>query len=1181
MQDILNLTHDEVGRLVGRGGIRLVSLVSGAVVTVPRVLGVPVPGPGVAGYVNDPLAAVAVHNGVMGNSGFYGIGQFVTEHPSRTLGTDRYIIALARCWYQPVAPPVTGVPDAAQAVPPGTPPANIVWPAGINVVPVGNQPVAYPIGIILIWPVTEDPAFALGQQVVLPLLFPHVLVGNVAPFANPRPAAPPAMDVLNRCAHLYAADPQTPILVPGTANFSPNLATIIAPPDDPQVRSAVLGTLNPPEYFPYEAVVRPIQYKNFFIIPTRVSTLTANGYNILQSDLILRDWYTPNNPVHEFTVGSNTLPSFNVNNVMVLTRVWDLNNSTPIFVNDGPQTVENGCPMPVPPLNLPIGVTTDMALYRFEAPERGVPGSRDNLDTESLRVWEERMTQLRGAQNWGRFPNDLRNSWPGWRWAFWNVGMFDTDTSRPHLFLATMRNTTDIFTNFPQDAVIRDIGQPLRMSEARTSRGVVKAADPVRWQGVQIPYFVCSGMAPRVSQPGRPAFSPADMARYEDLPYTQLSSASPVADENRWRPVPNDVRCLARYGMWKYRFAWEFEDGSLSAPSAELVVGDLLWSATTDVEFAQTIGNLTFINEYSNATRTQHTRVPRAIGYQRMQWRNNTPEFFSPSALNEVWDARWGAPPALPRVGTLLPPLPPAGRQTPFLGMLVIPARLAGIIAQIKSNLYHPTATWVNDSTVFCTVYCPHDIQLVGTFGVIWDVDTSDMQVGYVQLAVKGWGRLGLFSLPDLVLAQNAPPVPYSTKGIFRWAYVASLPLSPLNGWNPPAGAVTGQPLIAPAALGVSGVDSLWWLTGLAYYGTSASAQPMRTTFASEGTIWVVLPGYNDVSVPGGLGSVIWADGLGITGQNATYLLPTFVRGVDEERDRLDFITPARPVPGDVLSRLFLRGHIVVELIRSNELVPSVLVASDGDFIPGGGVGPITSGQSYLPINTQQPGTRDWTFLNGVGSTSPRPNINLGTPLIPRGLTVNVYFEGVRLTLFEQLIAAFPSAILFRAPRLGLAIPAAAIPPRAKRLWIFRTLPAIHNDYDGDTYHLVAKVDIPWQAGVQTRVLDPTSANVRILQQTGQPVLYFFDNVPYDEVDTSVEASQYEGMTSPLASLHAVALNERVYYANFAETAQYEQPYSVALFDNPIQALTVKGDGWDQIAVLVEESEPGEGGSPS
>jgi hypothetical protein len=160
---------------------------------------------------------------------------------------------------------------------------------------------------------------------------------------------------------------------------------------------------------------------------------------------------------------------------------------------------------------------------------------------------------------------------------------------------------------------------------------------------------------------------------------------------------------------------------------------------------------------------------------------------------------------------------------------------------------------------------------------------------------------------------------------------------------------------------------------------------------------------------------------------------------------------------------------------------------------------------------------------------------------------IRVYLKGARLTIPEQLIAVFPSAVLYKAPRLGLKIPVEKIPPRARRLWIFRTLPAIHNSDDGYSYSLVKKIDIPWVLevdGIQPHRLDPSSKYC--LQEGDQQWLYFFDDVRYDEVDHGVVPTEYEGMVNPLASLFAVPLNERVYYANFAEKAQLLDPYNVA-----------------------------------
>jgi hypothetical protein len=262
-------------------------------------------------------------------------------------------------------------------------------------------------------------------------------------------------------------------------------------------------------------------------------------------------------------------------------------------------------------------------------------------------------------------------------------------------------------------------------------------------------------------------------------------------------------------------------------------------------------------------------------------------------------------------------------------------------------------------------------------------------------------------------------------------------------------------------------------------------------------------------------------------------------RGVSHDYDSLEAVTPSSPVPPEVLDRLVIRGYLELQLVKPSWLVPVI-----GKAAVGGNKGdPVPS---IDPSIDWYSGVWSSDWWSQYGSNFSEIDDRVALHYWIYNTDIRVYLKGARLTIPEQLIAVFPSAVLYKAPRLGLKIPVEKIPPRARRLWIFRTLPAIHNSDDGYSYSLVKKIDIPWVLGVdgiQPHRLDPSSKYC--LQEGEQQWLYFFDDVRYDEVDHGVVPTEYEGMVNPLASLFAVPLNERVYYANFAEKAQLLDPYNV------------------------------------
>jgi hypothetical protein len=142
-------------------------------------------------------------------------------------------------------------------------------------------------------------------------------------------------------------------------------------------------------------------------------------------------------------------------------------------------------------------------------------------------------------------------------------------------------------------------------------------------------------------------------------------------------------------------------------------------------------------------------------------------------------------------------------------------------------------------------------------------------------------------------------------------------------------------------------------------------------------------------------------------------------------------------------------------------------------------------------------------------------------------LTLENYFAGTRLMLPEQLTAVFPSSVLFKAPRIGFKIENAKVPARAKRLLIFRTLSSHNNDYQPTQYGLVEEVPIKREGDI---------AITEMLDKTNYSGCYYFDKIKDEELDFSVNISDYDGLTDPLKSRFNVALNERMYYANLEET---------------------------------------------
>jgi hypothetical protein len=406
----------------------------------------------------------------------------------------------------------------------------------------------------------------------------------------------------------------------------------------------------------------------------------------------------------------------------------------------------------------------------------------------------------------------------------------------------------------------------------------------------------------------------------------------------------------------------------------------------------------------------------------------------------------------------------------------------------------------------------------------MWYAGGNYKELRTLRLEVDGWGEFGLFSrdgFPHLYYAGN-PAVDVYRPYIIPGQRNIRSPL--FHG----ASADFWSPVAVESPLAYWEHNNAWLIS-----------TPLSWLILAGGAVWGDEQAYArpSVNLPPALRIVTIAH----RGREAPFDWGEIItRGVSQDYNSLEAVTPSRPIPPEVLDRLIVRGYLELQIVKPSWLVPVI-----GKTAVWGAVGSddVPSSESF---NWYRNIWAPW-WWNYVSSSFNELDPGDEYHYWIYNTDIRVYLKGARLTIPEQLIAVFPSAVLYKAPRLGLKIPVEKIPPRARRLWVFRSLPAIHNSDDGYSYALVKKIDIPWvleSNGIQPHHLDPSSKYC--LQAGDQQWLYFFDDVRYDEVDYGVVPTEYEGLVNPLASLFAVPLNERVYYANFAEKAQLLDPYNVA-----------------------------------
>lgn len=174
-------------------------------------------------------------------------------------------------------------------------------------------------------------------------------------------------------------------------------------------------------------------------------------------------------------------------------------------------------------------------------------------------------------------------------------------------------------------------------------------------------------------------------------------------------------------------------------------------------------------------------------------------------------------------------------------------------------------------------------------------------------------------------------------------------------------------------------------------------------------------------------------------------------------------------------------------------------------------------------------------------------------------LTVAIYLPGERLLLPEQLTAYFPSSLLFRSPRVSIKIPVSGlagitpvyrIPPRAKKLLIFRTLASHDNNWQPEKFGFVSEYIIERNAN---GVPEPVN---------------FFDDKRDDEIDFSHTPDEYDGIIYPLKSRFTRPLANLMWFANFEEQYQPYAPRGNKLIEAPTTGYgdLDRGNGTDQNA---------------
>lgn len=254
-----------------------------------------------------------------------------------------------------------------------------------------------------------------------------------------------------------------------------------------------------------------------------------------------------------------------------------------------------------------------------------------------------------------------------------------------------------------------------------------------------------------------------------------------------------------------------------------------------------------------------------------------------------------------------------------------------------------------------------------------------------------------------------------------------------------------------------------------------------------------------------------------------------------DKETRYSFLYTQPNIPAEVKDRLIMSGH--VQLSRTFKASKDMTDwSAAGLKWENNGIVPFC--YSDAPSDPEPSSLADGVnhFVNSkLCNRYPADALCTGSNSNVYGATnfsVNALLPAERLLIVEQLTSYFPSSLLFRAPRIAISIDRAKVPPRAKKLLIFRTKATHTNDYNNLTFGLVAEKDV---------VNDSKFTDVLIDGQT-KSFHYFFDDIQDEALDFNIQPMDFEGITVPLASRFNEALNERMWYANAKRSFSAQPP---------------------------------------
>jgi hypothetical protein len=886
-------------------------------------------------------------------------------------------------------------------------------------------------------------------------------------------------------------------------------------------------------------------------------------------------------PPHDFSLRPNTLESFDVNIVEI-----DLRNGT---------NEEN---------DSDVGVKNGMALYQYKLPKKRQKTTRDNFEdrltsAEYLGLTaledgtslsdEQRRSRLRTA--YSKAVYTFRNSNTKFKYLG-GIGKI-ADTFMLTLQMAVnhleMSDERAVYTNADTNEEFLDVFGDLELptEDYYDEKGVfVKdvAANVYLWNDMELQYFPTSG-----SILGNNLMSESDRI------FTKESSGTPRIIEIE---DVDDIASSVPLGSWRYRFVWDFGDGVYSAPSAEMLMPDRIWSAVKDEWLTE--ANYRRPSLYSNDP--VKTLTQNSFPYTDYAGLYRAPSLFvdNTSVLTE----------------------------------------LGQLFYNVKNKIYESSeckygidtssvSSWDEIkrgefATLITSNFGKSDLPLKGIiyegslFGIINNGSNysikpypDEPELLFEPLKLFALYHDSYYNMNDIYfepcLSKLVVPIfksdsrEYTFNSVFddegryriAWSRVYNNVNQPLQyqivfpGVHPniPSTDVFPQ-------FDLDGATGVW--TG--NYSTSYFVNTLHnkdSQFFETNDLYLNIicddeTGFQDIQNATERDFV----GGGLYNQQRPN---TIFRAVKEDKDRLINITES---DFEAVNRLIL-SNAMAELKIIDEYDEFGVTSQYQVYMPNS-----EKGYENIPLvdvdNTQGLGFLSQRVIRGIRSfvgviqkkfahnlsdadtggllyvskdrdrvfdsndfiaennfTAPSSYFtngdaeDLSDPTIAdkyKNVEVYIYGEAERNITLEQLTSYFPSSLLYESPRVALKIPNDRIPRGAKKLLVYRTKNINANDYDPHVFGLVEEVDIERVTlnQIDDVNLPGNNTNYNVgdactkitrdgIEVSDYKGVYFFDDVKDTALDFSNDISRFEGLRDALHSRFNVAINENVYFANYLE----------------------------------------------